>query len=258
MNNRRLWVLAVLSASTLLAGGVADPVGAQDRPPASARPPIPGQFAQDFVAGRVPTRDEMSAAESDVAADPNNFEAVRRLGKGYFFQYFGGGNREAVGKADATFNRALELRKDDPETLAYHGALWVFVASRLDKADPVAEKLHLDKGFALLQRAEKLAPRHGAVLSVAAASYVELPDSYGMAPHVIGMLEGMRKGMGPAFDQFSHHGRQRLLLTLGRAYAKAGDSAKARANFDEALQINQESREAGLIKAELARLAPGS
>ncbi|MBL0940373.1 MAG: tetratricopeptide repeat protein [Gemmatimonadaceae bacterium] len=133
-----------------------------------------------------------------------------------YFQFFGGGNKAAYPKALAAF----------------------------------------DNGFALVQKAQQLAPRDGAVLSVATGTYIELPASYGMAPQVIGMLEGMRKGMGPAWERFSHHGRQRLLLTLGRAYAQTGNTTKARANFDEALAINGTSTEAGLIKAEMEKL-PG-
>jgi tetratricopeptide (TPR) repeat protein len=222
------------------------------------RPPIPGQFAQDFVAGRVPRDEEIVAAEKDVAANPNNFEMLRRLGKGYFFKYFGGDNREAIAKAQATFDRALALSKDDPETLAYAGALWVVVASRLNGDDPAKQKENFDKGFALLQKAEKIAPRHGAVVSIAAGSYIELPASYGLNQHVIEMIEGMRRGMGPAFDQFSHHGRQRLLLTRGRAHASAGNTEKARGLFDEALKVNQTSVEAELLRAQLAKLPPKS
>jgi Tfp pilus assembly protein PilF len=74
---------------------------------------------------------------------------------------------------------------------------------------------------------------------------------------VIGMVEGMRVGMGPAWDRFSHHGTQRLLLTVGRAYAMTGNMTKARANFDEALAINGTSTEAGLIRTELKKL-PGA
>lgn len=224
----------------------------------AARPPIPGQLAQDFTAGRVPREEDILAAEKDVAADPNNLALVRRLGKGYFFKYFGSGNVPAIAKAMTTFDRALEISKDDPETLAYYGALWTFVGARRDKDDPAKQKADFDKGFELLQRAEKLAPRHGAVTSIAAGSYIELPASYGMAPHVIGMVEGMRQGMGPAWDQFSHHGRQRLLLTLGRAYALTGNADKARANFDEALKLNGESTEADLIRREMGKLAGGT
>jgi tetratricopeptide (TPR) repeat protein len=243
-NSKKLYVAlgaAMLACSTLaLAQG-------------TGRAPIPGQLAQDFVAGRVPRLAEIEEAEKDAAANPTNFAMVRRLGKGYFFQFFGGGNVEAVAKAQATFDKALALKADDPETLAYSGALWVFYAGRQEK-DPAKQKETYDKAFALLQKAEKLDPRNGAVSSITAGSYVDLPASYGMAPHVIQMLEGMRRGMGPAWDQFSHHGRQRLLLTLGRAYAQTGNSAKAKQNFDEALAINGESTEARLIRAEQAKL----
>ena len=75
-----------------------------------------------------------------------------------------------------------------------------------------------------------------------------------MAPHVVEMLEGMRKGMGPYFQNFSHHGQQRILLTLGQAYAKTGAPEKARAAVGEALKVNENTREAGLIRAELAKL----
>lgn len=221
---------------------------------AQSRPPIPGQLAQDFTAGRVPKAEEVAQAEKDVAADPNNFALVRRLGKAYFFQFFGGDNVASFPKSDATLNRALTIQKDDPETLAYLGALWTFAASRVDK-DPEKQKANYDKGFNLLQKAEKLAPRDGAVTSITSASYLELPASYNMAPHVVQMLEGMRAGMGPMFNQFSHHGRQRLLLTLGRAQAMTGQADKARANFDEALAINQTSVEAELLRGELARLS---
>ena len=81
-----------------------------------------------------------------------------------------------------------------------------------------------------------------------------MPDSYGMAPHVVEMLEGMRKGMGPYFQNFSHHGQRRILLTLGQAYAKTGAPEKARAAVGEALKVNETTREAGLIRAELAKL----
>lgn len=248
--------LIVGTALLLLSTVGADGASAQEPPKPAARAPIPGQLAQDFVAGRVPRSEEIDAAEKDVAANPTSVEMMRRLGKGYFFQYFGAGNASAIPKAQATFDRVLELKKDDPETLAYYGALYGQIARRIDKNDPAKQKIGFDKSFELLQRAEKLAPRHGAVLSVTSSSYLDLPESYGMAPHVVGQLEGMRKGMGPMFDKFSHHGRQRLLLTLGRAYAATGQVDKARANFDEALAINQETTEANLLKAEIAKLAP--
>jgi tetratricopeptide (TPR) repeat protein len=249
MNKLTAGLRAAILLSTL---GSANVVSGQA---VAGKPPIPGQLAQDFVAGRVPRAEEVAAAEKDVAANPTNYAMVRRLGKAYFFQFFGGDNTSSAARSNATLERALELQKDDPETLAYLGALWTFTATRLDKDDPAKQKADYEKGFQLLQRAQKIAPQNGAVVSIASASYLELPASYGMAPQVIGMLEGMRKGMGPAFDQFSHHGRQRLMLTLGRAYALTGNNDKARANFEEALKVNQESVESNLLRAELSKLS---
>lgn len=215
---------------------------------------IPNQLAQDFVAGNVPSAEDVAKYEKESAANPNDLHATRKLGKAYFFQFFGGGDRAAVDRARKTLERALTLSAEDPETLAYLGGLHVFAAKRLFADNPARQKEEFDRGFAILKRAEKAGPQHGAVISIAAGSYIILPDSYEMAPYVVGMLEGMRKGMGPYFQKFSHHGQQRILLTLGQAYAKTGQSDKARAAFDEALKVNEASREAGLIKAEIAKL----
>lgn len=215
---------------------------------------IRGQLAEDFVAGTVPSLEEIAKLEAEVAAKPDDFRLTRKLAKGYFFQFFGEGRAGSMPKAEKLLEQALTLRKDDPETLAYLGTLYALSAQRLDKQDPAKQKASFERGFELLKRAEQLAPADGAVVSVVSASYLLLPDSYGMAPHVIEMLEGMRRAMGPMFTRFSHHGQQRLLLTLGEAYAKTGQTEKARASFDEALKINRASVEAELIKAELAKL----
>ena len=60
--------------------------------------------------------------------------------------------------------------------------------------------------------------------------------------------------MGPMFSKFSHHGQQRLLLTQGQAYAKMGQTDKARACFDEALKVDQDSVEARLVRDEIGKL----
>ncbi len=235
---------AALSSLFLLFAICAAPVVAQ----------IPNQLAQDFVAGSAPSPEQVAQFEKDAAAKPDDLRLVRKLGKAYFFQFFDEGDRPAVPKSQKTLERALTITKDDPETLAYLGALHILRGIRLEKDNAAKQKASFEKGFELLKLAEKLDPRNGAVTSVASASYLWLPDSYGMAPHVVEMLEGMRKGMGPMFKKFAHHGQQRLLLTLGQAYVRTGQNEKAKIAFDEALQVSDASREAGLIKAELAKL----
>lgn len=215
---------------------------------------IPNQLAQDFVAGSAPSPEQVAQFEKDAAANPSDLRLTRKLGKAYFFQFFDEGDRPAVPKSQETLERALTLAKDDPETLAYLGALHILRGVRLEKDDAAKQKASFEKGFELLRLAEKLDPRNGAVTSVASASYLWLPDSYGMAPHVVEMLEGMRKGMGPMFRTFAHHGQQRILLTLGQAYLRVGQSEKALSLFEEALAVNTTSREAALLRAEIKKL----
>lgn len=217
---------------------------------------IPNQLAQDFVAGDAPPPEDVAKFEKEVAANPTDARLTRKLGKAYFFQFFGDGEVAAVPKSQKTLELALTLKKDDPETLAYLGSLHILRGLRVekDKKDAVKQKASFDRGFELIKLAEKLDPRNGAVTSVVSASYLWLPDSYGMAPHVVEMLEGMRKGMGPMFKKFAHHGQQRLLLTLGQAYIKTGQKDKARTAFDEGLAVNSTSREAGMLRSELAKL----
>lgn len=217
---------------------------------------IPGQFAADYAAGNAPSAEEIAKVEKEVAAKPDDYQLVRKLGKGYFFRFFGPGEAAAVPKSQATLEKALVLQKDDPESLAYLGGLHIFAADRLEEKGSAKQKAGYDKGFEIIRRAEKLGPRNGAVMAVASASYIVLPDSYDMVPHVIEIIEGMRKAMGPAFARYHHHGQQRLLMTLGQAYARQGDREKAKSHFDEALAVNGTSREAGLIRRELAKLEP--
>jgi tetratricopeptide (TPR) repeat protein len=216
---------------------------------------IPNQLAQDFVAGDPPPPEDVAKFERDVAANPTDLRLTRKLGKAYFFQFFGDGDTAALPKSQKTLEHALTLTKDDPETLAYLGSLHILRAVRLEKGNAAKQKASFDKGFEFVKLAEKLDPRNGAVTSVASGSYLWLPDSYAMAPHVVGMLEGMIKGMGPYFKKFAHHGQQRILLTLGQAYVRTGQPEKAKAAFDEALAVNGTSREAGLLRAELAKMA---
>lgn len=213
---------------------------------------IPGQFAEDFVAGNVPPEEEIAALEKAITTSPDDFRLVRKLGKGYFFQVFGEGRWSSAPKAEKLLAHALVLKKDDAETIAYMGSLIALKAQK--NKDEAEREKEFNKSFAMLKRAQELEPRNGAVLSVTGASYLFMPDSFNAAPLAARAMENIRQGMGPMFKRFSHHGQQRILLTQGQAYAKMGRKDDARKCFDEALAVNQESVEWHLIKAELQKL----
>ncbi|HEX8183627.1 MAG TPA: hypothetical protein VF747_02715 [Blastocatellia bacterium] len=217
---------------------------------------IPGQFAQDFVAGRVPEPEEIAKLEQEVAAHPDDFRLVRKLGKGYFFQVFGEGRASSVAKSRKMLERALEIKRDDAESTAYLGALSGLVGQR--SKDAAERDAAFKQSFDLLKKAQSLAPDHPAVLAVTGASYLFLPDSFNAAPLALENMEKLRKMMGPMYARQSHHGQQRILLTQGQAYNKLGQAEKARACFEEALKVDQESAEAAIIKAELGKLKPAS
>ena len=240
MNNRFSSLALVLALSVIAA--------------VSITAQIPNQLARDFVAGTPPSAEQIAQFEKDAAANPSDLRLTRKLGKAYFFQFFGNGDNSFVPKAQKTLEKALTIQKDDAESLAYLASLHVLNGQRVLMNDPAKQKAEFDIGFAMIKKAEDLEPRNGAVMSVASATYLYLPDSYGMAPHVVEMLEGMIKGMGPMFQKYAHHGQQRLLLTLGQAYVRTGQPEKARARFDEALKVDDKSDESFLIKAELDKL----
>jgi len=219
---------------------------------------IPGQFAQDFVAGRVPSADEIARLEAEVAAKPDDFRLTRKLGKAYFFQYFGEGRTSAAPRAGTTLGRALELKKDDPESLAYLGALAALESQR--SKDPAIRKTKGEQGLDLLKKAQQLGPGNGAVLAVTGASFLTLADDFGTAQLAAQAMEKIRDAMGPIFSKFSHHGQQRILLTQGQAYAKMGQADKARQCFDDGLKVDQDTPEAAMLKAALEKLEmkPGS
>ncbi|HVF92557.1 MAG TPA: tetratricopeptide repeat protein [Blastocatellia bacterium] len=213
---------------------------------------IKGQFAEDFVAGRVPGDEEIAALEKEVAAHPDDFRLVRKLGKGYFFQYFGEGRASSASKARLTLERALKLHENDAEALVYLGGLdaVIYERSKDEGERQAAGRLAVER----LKKAQQLAPANGAVLSVAAASYITLDDSFKTAPLAAEAMERLRAGMGPMFSRFSHHGQQRILLTQGQAYIKMGEAEKARACLEEGLKVDPESVEATMIRAALGKL----
>lgn len=212
----------------------------------------PNQLTTDWRAGRVPSADDVAAAERDAAERPADLETVRRLAKGYFFQYFGGMDVDALPKSRATFARALAIAPEDSESLVYSASLDAIEAMRSPEG-PARDALY-KSALAGLEHAQKVGPDHGAVLSVSCATYLYFPDSYNTVPRSAAIAEGIRKAMGPHFTKFAPHGQQRILLTQGQAYVRMGRIDEARVCFEEGLEVSTETIEHGLLKVELDKL----
>lgn len=213
---------------------------------------IPGQLTTDWKAGRVPSDADIAAAESDAAARPGDLETVRRLAKGYFFQYFGGMDADALPKSRAVFARALAITPEDPESLVYASSLDAIEAMRNPESPDCDAKFK--SALAGLEHAQKAGPDNGAVLAVSCATYLYFPDSYNTVSRSAAIAEGIRKSMGPYFSRFAPHGQQRILLTQGQAYVRLGRIDEARVCFEEGLKVSSETLEHGLLKVEMDKL----
>lgn len=159
----------------------------------------PGQITTDWQAGRVPTAGEIAEAERDAAERPEDLETVRRLAKGYFFQYFGGKKVEALPRARATFSRALSLSREDAESIVYSAALDALEAQR-NPESPDRDALFL-RALAGLERAQRIAPNMGAVLAVSCATYLFFVEAdMATKERALAKLGTSRLALVPAFE----------------------------------------------------------
>ena len=231
-----LTCIAIVAVST---------VSAQEIPEKAQVPPLAKEQSKNhddpnygWSPGRVPTAKEIAEVEKLVAANPNDFQLVRKLGKGYFYRKWQAGDRDAGTKAKQMLERALELKQDDPETLAFMGiVLSVGGVGGTDSAGRNADQC--------FRRAEQIDPNNIAVLGLQLG--VNSRNDRGVE-----LAERMRKL--PDFVQLSVHGRQRAFFTLGWGAVRKGDAKSARAFFQEGLEIDATTPEAAMFKAELAKL----
>ena len=118
--------LCLLSACAAFALAQEAPApNASDAPPPAKVSDKQSQNHEDpnygWYPGRTPTAKEIAEVEQLVAANPNDSQLVRKLGKGYFYRKWQAGDKDAGTKAKQMLERALELKPDDPETIAFMG-----------------------------------------------------------------------------------------------------------------------------------------
>ncbi len=193
-----------------------------------------GGYENDFAPGRTPTKEEIAKIEKEVAANPDDFKLLRKLGIGYFYRFFGAGEAEAAPKAQKKLASALELKKDDALTIAFQGALAFVAGDQL----PDLNGLHGE----LFKKARELEPDNVGTLSLFIAVYS------GDTEKAIEGTERIHKLLGSEFKNWSRHGQERVLLTQGRAYARVGRLEEARACFEDGLRVNPAAFQAELDK----------
>ena len=193
----------------------------------TAQEPSARHYKPDLATGRSPTAEEVAAAEKGAEANPGDFATMRKLGKTYFYRFFGAGEKDAADKARKALTRALELQPDDAETLAFLGSV-----DRLTGRER--------QGIELMSKARKLDPTTVGVLG--------LLSGFGD----VTAMEQLRAS--PEFAGMSDHGRQRILLGLGKDRVRQRQPEEARTLFTEGLAINKGTPEARMLRSEIEKL----
>ena len=164
------------------------------------------------------------------------------------------GTDEAYVKAETTLTEALQLDPKNVEALTYRGLVkldrsgWLAKQGRFDASGAVTNEAVAD-----LDRAVSLNPNDYQARLMRGSSYAQFPSFLNKSTTAIEDLEVVTKHS--QFASQSPEARARVQLTLGRAYAAAGQTEKARASFSAAVAVGPQSPGGLAAKQELEKLA---
>jgi tetratricopeptide (TPR) repeat protein len=163
------------------------------------------------------------------------------------------GTDEGYQKAEATFTEGLQLDPNNTEALTYRGL------ARLERSGLLAKQGRFEDSGTLtneavadLDRAVSLHPNDYQARLMRGSSYAQFPSFLNKGPTAIEDLETVTKH--PQFASQSAEARARIHLTLGRAYAAAGQTEKAKGSFGDAVVINAQSPSGVAAQQELEKL----
>lgn len=206
-----------------------------------------------LLAGIAPAGEDApdpAAFDSAVAQSPDDVALRVRAGRAWL-ELARRGDGDAVGKAEAHLDRALELAPDDPQILALSGT--VLCLKGRDAKLPVFKMRHVQKGLQKMDRAVELAPMDFGIRWQRGATCLNLPPVFersGTAvedfTQLLAMAEHAPESMPP--EQVVE-----IKLSLARARMAAGETDAARALLDEMVESGSEET-AARARALLAEL----
>ena len=160
---------------------------------------------------------------------------------------------EAYRLAEITFDRAVQLDPKDAMARVYLGLArmelsgWIARQGRFGPSGEVMNKAIVD-----LDAAVALAPDNLQVRMLRGSSYAEFPSFLNKGALARDDLEVVVHHQ--TFGAQSSDTRARVYFTLGRVYAAAGESEKARAAWTAAVTANPQSRDGQAAQRELEKL----
>lgn len=161
---------------------------------------------------------------------------------------------EAYRTAESTFDRAVRLDAKDPTPRLYLGLARMELSGWLARKGSFSPSGDLmTKASADLDAAVALGPDNLQVRMSRGASYAEFPSFLNKGALAREDLEAVVHH--PKFATQTGDMRARAHHTLGRVYATAGESEKARAAWQAAVAASPQSREGQAAQVELGKLA---
>jgi len=169
------------------------------------------------------------------AADETYVPNLFNLARAYFFDGITFDNEQAIGKAEKTFARVVELDPNRTDALAFHGA----ILAQMSRGQDIPLFM---RGAEMLRTALQRTPDDLTVRIV--VSFVTRsvpPEARGFigVKDPVGDLKFIGNVLGSFDSDFAPHASVVMNAFIGESLLAAGDKENARASFEKALAVSQ-------------------
>jgi len=195
-------------------------------------------FAQSEIE-KVQSR--IKAFEDSLQMNPTNTRILLKLG--VLYHKLGvQGDKKAVKKAEDLFKRLLELEPENAEAHSWYGS--VLTLKGRDAWLPISKMRYVNSGIKEMDKAVQLAPDNITVRMIRANNSLALPELFHRTEVAITDFEYLLSLARKRPEEFNKTLLGEIYLKLGNAYRKKGDIIEARENWQKAIKISPDSKEA--------------
>jgi tetratricopeptide (TPR) repeat protein len=188
---------------------------------------------------------EIAALEDSLRQEPEDTGVLLKLG--ILYHNLGvEGDRKAVKRAKNLFEKLLELEPQNIEALAWYGS--VLTLRGRDVGFPISKLKYVNNGIEKMDKAVELAPDNVSVRMIRAHNSLNLQGIFHRIKVAINDFEHLLSLSQKSPQEFSKGLLVEIYLGLGNAYKKRGDIIKARENWQEAVEVLPNSKEAEMAR----------
>ena len=188
---------------------------------------------------------EIAVFEDSLREEPENTVILLKLG--ILYHNLGvEGDKKAVKRAKKLFEKLLELEPKNVEALVWYGS--VLTLKGRDILFPISKLGYVNNGIEKMDKAVELAPDNINVRMIRAHNSLNLPGMFHRIKIAITDFEHLLTLREKRQEEFSKSLLAKIFLGLGKAYSKKGDITKARENWQEAVELLPDSKEAEMAR----------